>query len=127
MRTQVILILAWALVPAHSAVEAQEGKKTRLRVSIPVEGVVQEVTVKVGDRVQRGDVLARLDDRLAKLEVEIAQTMVQGAEVELQMGDALLKESEARLQRARAAVDRRVISQEEFLEKDMQVRKAKSN
>lgn len=43
-----------------------------IRVSTPVAGIVAEVLVDRGDRVTKGQIIARLDTRLEEIEIEIA-------------------------------------------------------
>lgn len=48
------------------------------------EGTVEKIYVKVGDRVRRGDVLARIDDTIAREEYEAAKAALAAAEETLE-------------------------------------------
>ena len=48
------------------------------------EGTVEKIYVKVGDRVKRGDVLARIDDTIAREEYEAAKAALAAAEETLE-------------------------------------------
>ncbi len=132
MRVRTILLVGLALVLTNAGVQAQDtpvalgAKGSQVRVASPVDGIIQEVLVKVGDRVKRGDILARLDDRLAKIEVQIARVMLQGAEAGLLEAEATLKHADARLQRVKALARTNVISQEEVLSAEVEAQKARS-
>lgn len=80
-------------VPATFAGVARAGVESRL--SFRVGGTVQEVAVKLGDRVDRGQVLARLDPTDYELKVE-------EAEAALAQGRAALRRAQADYDRVRA-------------------------
>lgn len=65
-------------------------------------GIIQEVLVKSGDKVQRGQVLAKLDDRLARVEAEIASAQVHATEAGVARAEAEFKHADANLQRVSA-------------------------
>ena len=44
-----------------------------VEIGSAVEGILREVTVKRGDQVKQGDVLARLDEELERLTAELAR------------------------------------------------------
>lgn len=68
-------------------------------VAARVGGVAQDVPIRIGDLVEEGDVLARLDTEL--LEIELAQ-----AEAQIAIAQAGISVSEARLDRAEKAFRR---------------------
>ena len=57
--------------------------ETEAKLAFEISGVVAEVLVEVGDQVQAGDVLARLDDTNARLAVAEAEISVKQAEIDL--------------------------------------------
>lgn len=78
-----------------------------VRVSAEAAGQVREVPVKVGDRVEEGEVLVKLDDELAKL-------AVQQAEAQLLLAEADLDNAEASLKRARKLWKEEDLSDSDF-------------
>jgi multidrug resistance efflux pump len=96
---------------------AAEDRKS-IQVATPVEGIVVECLVKEGDKVQVGQVLARLDDRMASLEVErakirihIVQAEIEGARnpAESAAKKAALKLAMVEVQLAELHLDKHVI------------------
>lgn len=63
--------------------------RDELRLSFKVGGVVQRVTVREGDRVRKGQVLAELDPTEIGAQVEQARTLAEKAERDRQRGEAL--------------------------------------
>jgi RND family efflux transporter MFP subunit len=76
------------------------------RLSSEVQGRVVDIKVDVGDRVQAGDTLLRLDDELARL--DLAQAVAAEQESEAALADA-----ERRLREARELLDKRVFPESE--------------
>ena len=76
-------------------------KHSRLNFQVP--GVVSEVLVKMGDRIRKGQVLAKLDDSTYKLYVQQAQAGVKAAEAALSKLKAGFRDEE--VAQAKAAVD----------------------
>lgn len=74
-------------VEGTGTVEAQPGLDGKpaaaARVASPVPGIVSEVPVEVGQRVEKGTLLFQLDDRLARSEEEKAQAAVATAAASL--------------------------------------------
>lgn len=68
------------LAVARGKVDVEGGM---VQVSARADGVVESVTVKQGDTVKRGQVLARLDPRAARIEVATARAGVEQAKAEL--------------------------------------------
>ena len=110
-----LLLLAWALRPAPVAVSVaqvevapfvesvtEEGR-TRLRdtwnVSVPIAGYLQRVTLEVGDAVERGQVLFRLEPSPAPA---LDPRSRQQAEDALHVAEARLRAAQANLETARA-------------------------
>lgn len=105
------LIGAVALVPVSYKVPARAGIEGQVQrvLAAPFEGFVAEAPVRAGQRVARGDVLARLDDRelsieQARLESEYTQHSQKVAEAVARhdraaaaVAGAQLAETEARL------------------------------
>ncbi len=113
-----------------------EAQTENIAVGAPVPGIVVDVPVKVGQKVQIGDPLFRLDDRQLKAELEVRKTAVADAKAELARlaamprpeelprAEALVREAKADWEnweqqwaRGEKLVTDRAISQEEFIER----------
>jgi multidrug resistance efflux pump len=125
------LFLALA-VSEHPAVRAQaddnKGEPKVIKVSSPRSGIILTIgssdkKLKTGDPVQRGTVLATLDNRLAKNEVDRARSKLEVAKLEFDASMKTLGEAELRYSRAQELFKQRVVSVEEFKEKKLTVEK----
>ncbi|MEL7116391.1 MAG: efflux RND transporter periplasmic adaptor subunit, partial [Pseudomonadota bacterium] len=96
-----------ALVDTRSVAEtvAVFGEVTAGRISAVgarVGGIAMEVPVRIGDRVSKGDVLARIDTELLQIETERAEAEVEVARAGIAIADAQLdraEQAQARAQR----------------------------
>src|SRR5439155_18791196 len=73
--------------PYESAVAASgvfESENENIAAGSPVEGIVVEVYVKVGQRVRAGAPLFRLDDRMLQAELRARQANLKAAEAQLE-------------------------------------------
>lgn len=84
-----------------------------IELSAPVMGVVADVSVVRGGRVDAGDIIVRLDDDLARSEASLAiqQAAFDGA---IRAAEAQLANLLARRDRLQIAVDQRAIPQADF-------------
>ncbi len=84
-----------------------------IELSAPVTGVVADVSVVRGGRVEAGDIIVRLDDDLARSEASLAvqQAAFDGA---IRAAEAQLANLLARRDRLQIAVDQRAIPQADF-------------
>ncbi len=99
------LLLGLAVWPTTHHVVAQariEGLGQRI-VPAPMDGFLQAVTVRPGEPVKAGQVLAVLDDRDAGLQAE--RTAAERQQLERQYLDALTREDAAATEIARAKLD----------------------
>ncbi|HIJ21936.1 MAG: efflux RND transporter periplasmic adaptor subunit [Gammaproteobacteria bacterium] len=80
---------------------------TPIRLSLPVSGVVQEVLVKVGDRVKKGATLLRLDPR--RFQYQLA-----AAEAALRVAEADFEEAERDLNFQKELLERMVTTENEM-------------
>lgn len=125
--------------PAPSPYELQiagaglvEARSENVAIGTPLPGIVVEVAVSEGQRVERGALLFRLDDRQRRAELAQRAADVASAEAELARLRALprpedlppaqarvdaaraaLEDSRANLARAESVSDKRAVSQEE--------------
>lgn len=110
-----------------------ESASQNIAVGTPLSGVIAEVRVKQGQRVQRGEILFRLDDREFQAEAEVRRAGLAAAQAELARLTAMpraedvppvqarLEAAEARWgeaslqwERANSIEDKRAISAEEL-------------
>jgi multidrug resistance efflux pump len=113
-----------------------EAQTENIAVGSPVPGIVVEVPVTVGQKVNAGDPLFRLDDRQLKAELEVRKAALADAKVALARLEAMprpeeLPRAEAAVREAKAdwenweqlwargekLVTDRAISEEEFIER----------
>jgi multidrug resistance efflux pump len=113
-----------------------EAQTENIAVGSPVPGIVVEVSVTVGQKVNAGDPLFRLDDRQLKAELEVRKAALADAKVALARLEAMprpeeLPRAEAAVREAKAdwenweqlwargekLVTDRAISEEEFIER----------
>jgi RND family efflux transporter MFP subunit len=95
-----VVMVSWA---AFAGAQQEEldcviQPRESLTLSFPVEGVVAEVLVDRGDQIEKGQVLARLDDRVEAASLQVARA--RAAAVGQQQG------SKARLEWAQVALER---------------------
>ena len=122
-----VFLLSYGLMEAHAGeawgVIYRDG---RTSLSLPVSGVVSEIMVDRGDRVQKGTVLLKLDARYAEARLRAAAANV----ARIRPGrDEALRE----LERAEELYDRTVLSDVElqqakidFAQKDAELEEAKA-
>lgn len=82
-------------------------------VSSKVTGQITEVLFEEGQRVEAGQVLARVDPSNIKASLQLAQAQLQSAKVALDETQAQLDQSEKELKRSLALSEQKIISQSE--------------
>jgi multidrug resistance efflux pump len=85
-------------------------------VGAPLDGIVTEVTVDVGDRVRKGQVLVRFEDRQLQAKVEQQRSQLEKAERELQVEPLAIAHEKAHLESRVAEAAARHASSEAQLE-----------
>jgi RND family efflux transporter MFP subunit len=100
-----LLSAVWPVAYRISAPATVEGRVQRAAVA-PFAGFIQEASVRAGDRVKAGDVMARLDDR--DLRLEEARWSAQAELAERKVREALARGTAAAMQLARAEGDEAV-------------------
>lgn len=109
--------LAVFVPPAHAddpkpvlEVKGVVAPVARVVVSSKGTGVIRDIRVEAGQRVQKGEILAALDDEALKVELRVAQANVKRAEARFESvksaGDFERRKCEASVQRAKAEWDR---------------------
>lgn len=78
------------------------------------EGVVTQILVEAGTRVQKGQLLAKLDDRQLTADLEAARAKTASTEADLNNWKAEAKVLEADFQRAKKMWDAKLIPEEQF-------------
>jgi biotin carboxyl carrier protein len=92
--------------------ELKLGEKASIKELVPgTDGKLRRL--KVGDRVERGQLLARLDDRLADDEYQIKKAKVVAAEAELESSRKTCAEAKRRHEIAKANFTRGLTTQED--------------
>lgn len=113
-----------------------EAKSENISVAVETAGVVSEIVVKVGQAVERGQILFKIDDRKQRSELGVQQAALASAKAELERLKALprpedlppsaAKLAEARedlelqrdqLNRAEELLAKKVIQQEELIQR----------
>lgn len=94
-----------------ASIEAVATGRARLFVTLypDVAGEIVEIAVKAGQKINKGDIIARMDSRAARLAVAVAKVRVEEAENMLDRSEQLQRRnvnSEARVQDTRLALDR---------------------
>lgn len=113
------LLALWA-GPASAQVVVQGLTRARvdLKLSLPVPGRVEQLTVSEGDRVRKGDVILSLDSALEALEVERRKLLLDDM---AKLGELRLRESVLREQvlNARSLIETRVISRKQVEDEEI--------
>lgn len=91
-----------------------EAKSQNISIGTPLGGIVQQVAVKVGDRVKAGDVLFRVDDREALAELGVRKANLARAKAAVGEAEASVNDTLAMLKLIEAVTDRRAISTEDL-------------
>lgn len=83
-------------------------------------GLLREIYVRVGDRVQRGDVIARLDPRLAELDREMAQAAVDTSRAEREQAGVQQRQDRERAERLAELFRAGVASEQQLSDAEFQ-------
>jgi RND family efflux transporter MFP subunit len=110
----VLLALAWAQAANAAEYDCVINPAVMVKVGSPIAGLIDEVYVKRGDKVKKGDKIARLRSRVEETTVALDKEQATNtAEIEAQQ--ARLSLSQSKLERAEK-LERRNISSTEKLE-----------
>jgi HlyD family secretion protein len=91
-----------------------EAKSQNISVGTPLGGIVQQVAVKVGDKVKAGDILFRIDDRETQAELGVRKADLAKAKAAVGEAEASAQDTKALLELIEAVTDRRAISTEDL-------------
>ncbi|MBP1844071.1 multidrug resistance efflux pump [Rhizobium petrolearium] len=107
--TGVFLVLyAWDLPPFHGSVEMTNDAYVRGQVTLlspQLAGYLVDVPVQDYQRVKKGDLIARIDDRIYTQKLEQAKATLAAAEAALANSEQSHKSAEAKIASAKAAVE----------------------
>src|SRR5262249_44882154 len=82
--------------------EIKEGEKVPADqlITAEVDGQAKKYRqLKVGDKIEKGQLLARLDDRLARLQLAVKEAKVQAARADLELAEKTAREAKQRWER----------------------------
>lgn len=91
----------------------------------PLEGILERVEVKEGDRVQNGQALLQMDDRLQQVVVESARLKAESRS-ELQRIEAARDEAQVNFDRVHEAYNAKAASESEFRRTKLQLSQAEA-
>jgi HlyD family secretion protein len=91
-----------------------EAKSQNIAIGTPLPGIVLAVPVTVGDKVKKGDVLFKVDDREALAEQKVRLSELAGAKAGVGEAEAALRDARTQLNLIEAVTDRRAISTEDL-------------
>ena len=103
-----MVLYAWNLPPFHGSVEVTNDAYVRGQVTIlspQLTGYLIEVPVQDYQKVRKGDLIARIDDRIYAQKLEQAKAALAAAEASLANSEQSRKSAEAKIQSAKAAVE----------------------
>jgi RND family efflux transporter MFP subunit len=92
-----------------------ESKSQNIAIGSPLPGIVEVVSVKVGDQVKAGALLFSLDDRESRAELAIKQADLAKAQAEVSVAKSTVGDSKSLNDLAESVTDRRAISKEELI------------
>lgn len=90
-----------------------EAASRNVEIATPVSGVVQEFYVKVGDQVEAGQALFRIEGADAAAEVRVKETAVATSEAKIKEAEATLEDYRQQLRNVERIGDPRAVSAEE--------------
>jgi HlyD family secretion protein len=90
-----------------------EAKSQNISIGTPLAGIVQTVDVKVGDKVSKGQLLFKLDDREVLAELAVRKANLAKAKATVNEVEAAVTDTKTLLHLIEAVTDKRAISTEE--------------
>jgi len=91
-----------------------EAKSQNISVGTPLGGIVQQVAVRVGDKVKAGDILFRIDDRETLAELGVRKANLARSKAAVGEAEASVNDTRTLLELIEAVTDRRAISTEDL-------------
>jgi multidrug resistance efflux pump len=103
-----VVLYAWNFPPFRGSVETTNDAYIRGQVTLlspQLAGYIVEVPVQDYQRVKKGDLIVRIDDRIYRQKVEQAKATLASAEASLANSEQSRKSGEAKIVSAKAAVE----------------------
>jgi multidrug resistance efflux pump len=103
-----IVLYAWNLPPFHGTVETTNDAYVRGQVTLlspQLAGVIVEVPVQDYQKVKKGDLIVKIDDRIYAQKLEQAQAQLATAEASLDNSEQSRKSAEANIVSAKAGIE----------------------
>lgn len=103
-----VILYAWNLPPFQGTVEMTDDAYVRGQVTLlgpQLAGYLVEVPVQDYQKVQKGDLIARIDDRIYEQKLEQAKASFETAQASLASSEQSRKSAEARIVSARAQLE----------------------
>ena len=103
-----VVLYAWNLPPFHGSVEVTNDAYVRGQVTIlspQLAGYLVEVPVQDYQKIKKGDLVAKIDDRIYTQKLEQAKAALATAEASLANSEQSRKSAEAKITSAKAAVE----------------------
>ena len=91
-----------------------EALEENVAIGVPEPGLVQEVMVKVGQTVKRGDPLLKLDDRMLQAQLITQRADIEVARANVAVAQATQRKAADALSRYQAVQDPRAVSQDDL-------------
>lgn len=113
-------------VAQHREVTGELRPVRRSRVAAEEAGLVLEMKVETGDRIEAGDVLAVLDDQIIRLEIEQKQAESAGRDAQIELRQAELEKANRDLERLRDLFGKQGATQNEVDDASTLVRAAEA-
>lgn len=121
IKTKPILTIKSPFASCVAGTGIVEASSTNISVGTPVSGIITHLLVRVGDNVEVGDILFKIDDRDMQAKLIVAQAKVKVAEAALQKSTHQFE-----IAQKIEAVDPRAISKADFLNRQDDVEQAKA-
>jgi RND family efflux transporter MFP subunit len=112
-------LMAQSFDEAGGALDCTIEPRTIAEIGSPDEGIIEEVRVKRGDIVEKGQVLAVLDSHMEKLTVDLARVQA-NQDVEVRSGEARAQFQKLDRERAETLSERDILSDKELDEARIQ-------
>ena len=101
-------------VESVAATGILESLSENVAIGVPLPGLITEVLVKVNDKVQKGQVLLKLDDRDLRAEELSIKAQQKISQAQISVSEAQLAKLESQLARLTSVTDSRAVSRDDL-------------